>query len=85
MNNKCEDFANLEDLDIDLGKLGKASVLPDFTEYETYLDLNERILYLDFDINDALVDYSRRIIRWNRQDRDIPIEEIGRASCRERV
>ena len=65
MNNKCEDFANLEDLDIDLGKLGKASVLPDFTEYETYLDLNERILYLDFDINDALVDYSRRIIRWN--------------------
>ena len=75
MNNKCEDFANLEDLDIDLGKLGKASVLPDFTEYETYLDLNERILYLDFDINDALVDYSRRIIRWNRQDRDIPVEE----------
>ena len=74
--NKCEEFMNLEDLDIDLGKLGKAaSVLPDFTEYETYLDLNERILYLDFDINDALVDYSRRIIRWNRQDRDIPIEE----------
>ncbi len=54
MNNKCEDFANLEDLLIDLGKLGKASVLPDFTEYETYLDLNERILYLDFDVNDAL-------------------------------
>lgn len=75
MNNKCEDFTNLEDLAIDLGKLGKASVLPDFTEYETYLDLNERILYLDFDINDALVDYSRRIIRWNRQDRDIPVEE----------
>ena len=75
MNNKCEDFTNLEDLAIDLGKLGKAaSVLPDFTEYETYLDLNERILYLDFDINDALVDYSRRIIRWNRQDRDIPVE-----------
>lgn len=75
MTNKCEDFINLDDLTIELGKLGQVSPLPNLNEYETYLDLNDRIIYIDFDIDDTLIEYSRRIIRWNRQDKDIPIEE----------
>ena len=75
MNNKCEEFTNLDELTVELGKLGQVSPLPSLNEYETYLDLNERIIYIDFDIDDTLIEYSRRIIRWNRQDKDIPIEE----------
>lgn len=75
MNKKCEEFTNLDELTVELGKLGQVSPLPSLNEYETYLDLNERIIYIDFDIDDTLIEYSRRIIRWNRQDKDIPIEE----------
>ena len=68
MNKKCEEFTNLDELTVELGKLGQVSPLPSLNEYETYLDLNERIIYIDFDIDDTLIEYSRRIIRWNRQD-----------------
>ncbi len=68
------EFDNLEPIAVDLGKLGN-TVLPGSSEYEYYLVLNDRILYIDFDIDNNLTDYSRRIIRWNQEDKDIPVEE----------
>ena len=75
MSKQKAEFDNLEPIALDLGKLGN-TVLPGSAEYEYYLDLNDRILYIDFDIDNNLTDYSRRIIRWNREDKDIPVEDF---------
>lgn len=40
-----------------------------------YEDLNERVWNLVSEVDDSLLDFARHVIRWNREDRDIPIEE----------
>ena len=40
-----------------------------------YEDLNERVWNLVSEVDDSLLDFARHVIRWNREDRGIPIEE----------
>lgn len=40
-----------------------------------YEDLNERVWNLVSEVDDSLLDFARHVIRWNREDRDIPVEE----------
>lgn len=74
MNKSAIDFENLPAVELALPELSNGP-FPDFATYQHYLDLNDRILYLDFDVDDSLVEYSRQIIRWNTADKDLPIEE----------
>ena len=40
-----------------------------------YEDLNERVWNLVSEVDDSLLDFARHGIRWNREDRGIPVEE----------
>ena len=40
-----------------------------------YRNLENRVLWLDSDVNDYWLEFSRKIIEWNRDDKDIPIEQ----------
>lgn len=40
-----------------------------------YEDLNERVWNLISEVDDSLLDFARHVIRWNREDRGIPVEE----------
>ena len=40
-----------------------------------YEDLNERVWILVSEVADSLLDFARHVIRWNREDRGIPVEE----------
>lgn len=40
-----------------------------------YEDLNERVWNLVSEVDDSLLDFARHVIRWNREDRDVPVEE----------
>lgn len=48
--------------------------LPDPNLVEFYKNLDERILWIDFTIDEALLDISKYILRYNMEDKDIPIE-----------
>jgi ATP-dependent Clp protease protease subunit len=54
--------------------LGKA-VLPDPELLDYYNNLSQRIIFVNGDIDDQLVFYSKQIIDWNKEDKGIPIEE----------
>lgn len=40
-----------------------------------YRNLENRVLWLDSDVNDYWLEFSRKIIEWNRDDKNIPIEQ----------
>lgn len=40
-----------------------------------YEDLNERVWNLVSEVDDGLLDFARHVIRWNREDKDVPVEE----------
>ena len=40
-----------------------------------YRNLENRVLWLDSDVNDYWLEFSRKIIEWNRDDKDIPVEQ----------
>lgn len=40
-----------------------------------YEDLNERVWNLVSEVDDSLLDFARHVIRWNREDKDVPVEE----------
>ena len=40
-----------------------------------YEDLNERVWNLVSEVDDSLLDFARHVIRQNREDRGIPVEE----------
>ena len=40
-----------------------------------YRNLENRVLWLDSDVNDYWLEFSRKIIEWNRDDKDIPIKQ----------
>ena len=40
-----------------------------------YEDLNERVWNLVSEVDDSLLDFARHVIRWNSEDRGIPVEE----------
>lgn len=40
-----------------------------------YVDESERIFFIDFEIDQSLIEIERKILQYNRIDKDIPIEE----------
>lgn len=46
---------------------------PELRNY--YRDLDNRILYIDEQIDENLLELSKEIIRWNKEDKDIPVEQ----------
>lgn len=49
--------------------------LPDSALLDYYNRLANREIFINWDVDDQLVDYSKQIIDWNKQDKDIPIEQ----------
>lgn len=49
--------------------------LPSIDAVEDWKDYKDRKIYLDFEIGDYLVVVSKRILKWNQEDKDIPINE----------
>jgi len=45
--------------------------LPNPESIQTWKEMKDRILVLDFDISDLLMEYIRYIIQWNKEDKDI--------------
>lgn len=45
---------------------------PELRNY--YRDIEHRILYIDDQIDENLLELSKEIIRWNKEDKDVPIE-----------
>ena len=46
---------------------------PELRNY--YRDIEHRILYIDDQIDENLLELSKEIIRWNKEDKDVPIEQ----------
>lgn len=46
---------------------------PDLLNY--YKDLTNRVIWIDYDIDEALDSVSRAIIEYNKQDKDIPVKD----------
>ena len=46
---------------------------PELVTY--YCNLENRVLWLDSEIDDYWLEFSRKIIEWNREDKDIPIDQ----------
>ena len=49
--------------------------LPSIDAVDDWRDLKNRRVYIDFEIGDYLVSISKRIVRWNEEDKDIPTEQ----------
>jgi ATP-dependent Clp protease protease subunit len=49
--------------------------LPDSALLDYYNRLANREIFINYDIDDQLVDFSKQIIDWNKQDKGIPIEK----------
>ena len=46
---------------------------PELIQY--YKNYNDRHIYIDYDIDESLIEASKQIMDYNMQDKDIPIEE----------
>lgn len=46
---------------------------PDLLTY--YKDLGDRIIWIDHDIDESILEYGKYILRWNQEDHNIPVEE----------
>lgn len=46
---------------------------PDMLNY--YVDANERIFFIDFDIDESLLEIERKILQYNRADKGVPVDE----------
>lgn len=62
----CGNTVNIEKSNGDL----QSPILVNF-----YKNLKDRVLWIDFDITDALVEFERYIIDWNREDKGIEVEK----------
>lgn len=49
--------------------------LPSIDSVEDWNDYRDRKLYIDFEIGDYLVVMSKRIIQWNKEDEEIPVDK----------
>lgn len=61
------DLNNMEDL--------YSAKLPSPVLLNFFKDLENRILWVDFDITDGLIEFEKYIIKWNKDDFGIPKEE----------
>ena len=60
-------------LDEGLTDLGK-SVLPDPNLLDYYKRIREREIFINEDVGDHIVDYVLQIFQWNKEDKDINVE-----------
>ena len=51
------------------------ATIPDPSLLWYYEDLEDRVYQLVGEVDDGLLDFSRHVIRWNREDKDKPVEE----------
>lgn len=58
----------------DIKELGKIN-LPDPDTLNYYNRLENRELFINYDIDEGLVEFSYDIMRWNREDKGIPTEK----------
>lgn len=49
--------------------------LPDPELRNFYIDLEDRVFWLDDEVTPFLLELARYIVRWNKEDRDIPVEQ----------
>ena len=40
-----------------------------------YRNYNERVLWLDYEVNDYFLEFGKYILQWNRDDKEIPVGE----------
>lgn len=65
----------MTDLTLLLPKHLENMQLPAPELYNYYSDLEERIFWLDDEISTYSLEMAKQILMWNREDKDIPIEE----------
>lgn len=59
-----------------LGDSDEANLqLPSPTLVQYYNDIKNRVLWLDGEVDDTCLDFISQIIRWNKEDKDIPVEQ----------
>lgn len=49
--------------------------LPSPNMLNYYVDANERIFFIDFDIDESLLEIERKILQYNRADKGVPVDE----------
>ena len=65
----------MEDLVVAIPKTVENVQLPSPELVNYYRDAEERVFYIDDQIDENLLELSKEIIRFNRLDKDIPVEE----------
>ena len=66
----------IEGVPLAVGITQEDMVLPNPEVYEFYDGIRNRMLYLDNDVESELIlEMQKYIISWNREDKDIPIEQ----------
>lgn len=63
------------DMDAMLAGTGATRDIPDPSLLNYYEQLDGRILWLDMGVDASVTEMSKKIIRWNAQDKAIPVEE----------
>ena len=48
--------------------------LPDPNLITFYNNLKERVLWLNMDVDESIISFGQYIIRWNMEDKGIPVE-----------
>jgi ATP-dependent Clp protease protease subunit len=61
-------------IDEETKEIGKIN-LPDPETLDYYKQLSNREIFINQDIDEYVVDYSLKIIEWNKEDKNIPIED----------
>lgn len=49
--------------------------LPNPVLLNFYNDMENRVLWVDFDITDGLIEFEKYIIKWNKEDKDIDVKD----------
>lgn len=49
--------------------------LPDPTLLQYYKNIEDRIIWIEDEIDSALFEYSKLIMQWNKEDKDIPVDQ----------
>lgn len=49
--------------------------LPDPTLLQYYKNVEDRVIWIEEEIDSTLFEYSKLIMQWNKEDKDIPVEQ----------
>ena len=62
-------------IEVKLDKTLENIKLPEPELLEYYNNLNERTIWIDYEIDDAIIEVSKMILRFNKEDVNIPIQD----------